>query len=582
MKAWLVAISLTGLAILTLWLVYPNAKTTFDITAEAESLTFTPHVNSGVEWELDGVRLRRSSTDTGTVVSGTLALSDSVRVLIERKSLGPLRLQLEPRYSEGVNASLGSFTLDSVTRIELRTVAFVEIGDLQERVQAGRPVVLFGKGDMTIGWVPNLTPDLSQPLLRSGTIRMVGKSWFRGTSFSAGTEELRAGDKIEIAKPLSTGVGFISADERPALTISFRTIARSATVTRPGGGTPQVSTSLSSARFGDPMLKAGYAVLVLIGAALFKAKEIRDKLREWRLEKMAVVCTVALCAPALLPSVLLAQSVGLQVSEVGDATGQGITRPRNPVDCFIVTPNHVIGRSSLMQVTGEGVVKTVATAIARYESADLAVLSFVPSPAFPCPEWNVPGNLNELLVSGATSAVLRSRDAAGNVALTPVWITSVDRETIRVSRREPGEIIQSGMSGSQLIVNGQLAGMVMRVTEDGKTGIVMRSDNIVRVLGNFFTTVNSPIASDAVNLRLIKGESTVLGDQYTAFGYYDDNGSLGIRVRLNGDEHQMSAGMRLPFPDSRGNCFVILIRYSLPRTTEHSFTADFRIACTPK
>lgn len=585
MRRWMLVAGLIALVLLTVWLVYPNAKTTFDITAETESLTFTPLVNSGLEWQLDGVRLRRSFNDTGTVVSGTLALSDSVRVLIERKSLGPLRLQLEARDSTAVNALLGTFTLDSITQIELRTVAFVDFSDIQERAQAGRPVVLFGQGDMTIGWVPNYTTDLSQPLLRSGTVRMIGKSWFRSTSFSAGSAELRAGDRFEIEKPLSAGVGFISVDERPALAVGFRTVAQSATVTRPGGGTPQISTSLNSARLGDPVLQAGYTILVLLVTALFKYPEMREKLREWRGSRRtekSIVSGAALCAMALVPSVSRAQSVGLQVSDAGDATGQGITRPRNPVDCFIVTPLHVIGASASMQVTGEGGVKTLATRIARYEAADLAVLSFVPSPAFPCPEWNVPENLGELLVSGATSAVLRHRQGPGNVALTPVWITSVDRETIRVSPREQGGQIDSGMSGSQLIVNGQLAGIVLRVEKDGRIGIVMRSDNVVRVLGNFFTTRNSPVASDAVNLRLIKGESTVLGDQYTAFGYYDDNGRMGIEVRLNGEKHLMSAGMRLPFPDSRGNCFVILIRYELSPFNSNRDAADFRIACTPK
>jgi hypothetical protein len=112
MKTWLCTIVVTVAVLLTIIFVYPHANTTFDVTAEAESVTFTPLANIGQEWRMDRVRLRRTFDDTGTVLDGTLALSDSVKVLIERKSLGPLRLELEPLHPRATDALLGTFTPD--------------------------------------------------------------------------------------------------------------------------------------------------------------------------------------------------------------------------------------------------------------------------------------------------------------------------------------------------------------------------------------------------------------------------------------------------------------------------------------
>jgi hypothetical protein len=286
-----------------------------------------------------------------------------------------------------------------------------------------------------------------------------------------------------------------------------------------------------------------------------------------------------LCIAATVSSSAYAQSVALQ----GENVGQGITRPRGAADCFIVTPLHVLGKSAQVIATTEGGVTTEAEPRQKYESADLVVLAFDPNPAFPCPEWNVPENLDDVLAGGATSAVLRQRAENGGIAFIPVWITNVTRETIRVTPRETNGRIMSGMSGSQLIVNGQFAGILRSVGDDGRTGLVMRSDNVVRVLGNFFTGRMSPMASDAVNLTLKRGESTVLGDQHTVFGYADGKGPLGIYVRMNGESHEMGPGTRLPFPDSRRNCVVILIRFAeVQGISWGGEKADFRVACTPK
>jgi hypothetical protein len=582
MKTWLRTIVITVSVLITIVVVYPHANTTFDVTAEAESVTFIPLARIGQEWKLDRVRLRRAFVDTGSVLDGTLALSDSVRVLIERKSLGPLRLELEPLDPTADNALLGTFTPPNALPVTLRGYASVEIPDLEARARQGRPLVLFAEGNLQVGRAPNRTPEPSQPLLRRGTVTMIGSSWFRSTSFPAGTAELRVGDHLQIERPLAAGVGFISADERPALTIGFRTIARSATVIRPGGGTPKIATSRYSTVLGDPLLKAALATVTFLVPILMNfslvVRQVRARI--WRRSRRRAPVSVALFfIMALVSSSAYAQSVALR----GENVGQGITRPRGAADCFIITPLHVLGKSAHLLATSEGGITTEADPSERYESADLAVLEFASNPAFPCPEWNVPKNLDDVLAAGATSAVLRERARDGSIAFTPVWITNITRETIRVSPRDATGEIKSGMSGSQLLVNGMFAGILQRITDNGRTGFVMRSDNAVRVLGSFFTGRMSPEASDAVNLTLTRGKSIVLGDQHTVFGYYAGHGPLGIYVRMNGVSHEMGPGTRLTFPDSRRNCVIILMEFEevqgIARGNER---ADFRVACTPK
>jgi hypothetical protein len=152
------------------------------------------------------------------------------------------------------------------------------------------------------------------------------------------------------------------------------------------------------------------------------------------------------------------------------------------------------------------------------------------------------------------------------------------------------------MSGSQLLVNGQFAGMLQRVQPDSGTGYVVRADVIERVIGGFFTGPRNedpdfsppPLAvpSNEINLWLRRYESVMVGDQHTSFGIKEYSGlGYSLQIQMNTDWHYMSPGQRMPFPDSRGECHIIYMRTDDPTPTPDRHGDErhgFAVVCNRK
>jgi hypothetical protein len=301
--------------------------------------------------------------------------------------------------------------------------------------------------------------------------------------------------------------------------------------------------------------------------------------------------TAALAMAALAPSQALTQSVRLD----GNGTiGQGIMRPRGISECVIVAPLHVVQGVATIHASVDGGAQMVFTLQQPHEDSDIAILTSRTPVRSRCVPWQVPSNLTDLLEDQSHTAVLRSREEDGGLSFTPVWIRSVTSRHVRVTPRE-SERLQSGMSGSQLLVNGRFVGMLQRVEPDSGIGLVIRTDVIERVVGGFFTAPRNqepdlsapPLGSpsNVVNLWVRTGQSVLLGDRHTSFGItrWYPGSSPQIRVQMNDDAPYMRAGSRLPFRDSRGECHIIYMR---SEDTDPNRSGDerhgFAVVCTRK
>jgi hypothetical protein len=564
-------------------MVYPRASTTFDLHALTETVTYFPENEQ--EWELGGVHVHANLADTaGTKVTGRLILQSGVKVVIERVSLGPLFIRFEAADPQQI---LARFEQQTGTTIPLRATSLVIIPELESRAHEGEGLLLTLRGRLDVGRPPHLSSETKAPILRNGTVDMLGSSFIGGGSFSAGTASLYSGDQFKIGDPESASLGFIAADEGPALTVGYRTIARFATIVRPGGSTPRIGASRFAMVRGDASLQA--FLLVLLYLLPWLNKKVRSAsmwittVRAPKRGTAIVSLPGVLVAFSLYSHPLAAQSVYLKGAE----EGQGLTRPRGEGECFVVAPHHVMGRNAdttqdNATVAGEGGVKVEANVRERFLRADLVILQFPATSALPCPEWNIPENLGELLLDSSAPASLRIREEDGSIIFIPVWVRSVDPQNVTIVPRMTTDMLTGGMSGSQLIVKGVFAGVLQEVNNG--TGSVMRSDYVQRIVSGFFARrprPQAPMVSAEVTFTLAEGESRIIGDRNSGFGYIR-RGERNVTVKLNGVERTIGPGDRLSFPDSRGECFIVVLRWDNPSGIwSGTPQASFRVACNP-
>jgi hypothetical protein len=280
----------------------------------------------------------------------------------------------------------------------------------------------------------------------------------------------------------------------------------------------------------------------------------------------------AIFAVAVLPHHTIAQSVGI---DANGTSGQGIMRPRGINECLIVAPLHVVENATPIHAVGDGGARAELNLLRPYAEADLAILDSRAAPVSECTRWRLPPNLQALLADPSSVAVLRSREADGSLSFVPVWIENVSSNHVQITPRESTRHLLSGMSGSQLLVNGEFPGMLLSVDPTDGHGRVVRSDIIDRLVGGFFTAPRNedpdfsspPLGAPVndVNLWIRTNESVVLGDQNTSFGVITWHGVFRrIQVQMNADQPHMNPGARLPFADSRGECHIIYMRTEDP------------------
>jgi hypothetical protein len=305
------------------------------------------------------------------------------------------------------------------------------------------------------------------------------------------------------------------------------------------------------------------------------------------------VCAGLLLACAVQATMAIplgAQSVMLAAD--GQA-GQGLTRPRGINECFVIAPLHLVRGAGQVSAVVEAGVRAELQLRQDYEGADLAVLEHAPGRTIPCSRWNVPANLSEILIEDPARVTLRQREDDGSVSFTPVTIQRVESGFVIIAPVDPRGL-SSGMSGSQLMVDGRFAGMLLTVDAPNGTGRVLRSDAIERLTSGFFTaprnqdpdfsTAPLGVPSSEPNLWLRTNQSVILGDRHTAFGVVEYNRRQNsLYIQLNGQPTYIVAGARMPFDDSRGECYLIYLRTDDPSPPQDSRVRHgFAVVCGPR
>lgn len=190
--------------------------------------------------------------------------------------------------------------------------------------------------------------------------------------------------------------------------------------------------------------------------------------------------------PALILTLLLlaGEAIAQPVFVAGDEDGQGFLRQRGDA-CYLVTPQHVLGRAREAVLTGDRAERHSATLERNYDP-DLAILRVASLSG--CPTRFPDGGALDRLLQATSEARLVSRSNSGAIRQTPIEIIASDERFIRV-RAKNGDPLVRGMSGSPLMIGGSTAGMLQSVDADSGTARVLRQDYMSRVLESWFPEV---------------------------------------------------------------------------------------------
>lgn len=175
----------------------------------------------------------------------------------------------------------------------------------------------------------------------------------------------------------------------------------------------------------------------------------------------------------------------------GLESGQGVLRARSG-ECFAVTPKHVVGMGLGLEIITTKRVRAPAELITDFGD-DIAVIRVDARGRLPCGMgWprveSLASTLHDAVTQARQGVILRVRETGG-VEAYGVRFVSVDHRHIEVTPLSPGAEAFKGMSGSQLMLEGQPVGMVLG-TEAGLIR-AYRQDALNERIGRFFASQGS-------------------------------------------------------------------------------------------
>lgn len=254
--------------------------TSYNVTAQTERISTTIDAEPDWYWVLEDVELAGPGVSVQNW-SGDVQLGAPVEVWIERRGFGDLWIFVRC-VSTLCESAGGAVEGGGLDRRELPARFEIFIRNTPERARAGERVLLEITGDVTLGRSVGRETVTNVGILRSGEVTMLGRNVFGGGVFNSGSVALAAGDRLEMTEidEGSSTRGFVTIDERPAMTAAYRVVGSEARVYRPGGGDYSISSSILARFSGDPIFRllAGILVIASAGAQLLmSAIELRKR-----------------------------------------------------------------------------------------------------------------------------------------------------------------------------------------------------------------------------------------------------------------------------------------------------------------
>lgn len=208
--------------------------TTYYITANTERVKFLSLDKNNSKVNLYNVTIWAEDTlPILQTFTGTLDLNDSIDVTLERVGFGPATITLDGQKSVG---NLSWVTLDGKEHIkELTNYIEIDINNIESEYRAGKSQIIRIDGNIDLGKkIDYEIKDESTAILKEGEINMIGKTKYVSSNFEASKKFLQTGDQFVINDPIGKGFGFVNFNENAGMTVSYRVMAKTAKIVKPG------------------------------------------------------------------------------------------------------------------------------------------------------------------------------------------------------------------------------------------------------------------------------------------------------------------------------------------------------------
>ena len=527
------------------WLLRGPGEITFNVTVQTERVRYRTDRHAGdssppprLLWVLENVLVEENPNEPGKPFTGYFEPAHPVDVIIERVATGPLYVEVSSLADSA--SSVGRLLDAEETPVDtLGAHVALFIRGLATRADSGATVVLPLTGQVEAGVELGRPIRGTTAILRSGQVRMLGRSILGDDVFEAGRAELDAGDHFTVEDPEDESLGFVVADQRPGLTAAYRSVGTRGRVTRPGGGNYPLQVSFFQQLRNDHPFRIAASVLGgLVGLATIfnflidwiafrrgsgESRPARIRRRPFRApdrtspmpppEPVKAPPTSSPAAGSVVKGALALFLAGAGSAQAQTGVfvnageqGQGILRRRAEA-CFVILPHHVVASSGgEIGIVGERGRQGVAV-LDRTFPGDLAMLRLQRN-ELQCSEWLSPfaaallrqWGMQRKVPSGTT--YLRIIEESGSETRLPVDVRSMDDESITIHPRAASDAISQTMSGASLMASDTVLGILLRVCpaepppDDTCTpgdGDVLRIEAISSVTDAFFDVPNPTV-----------------------------------------------------------------------------------------
>ncbi|MCI5207345.1 MAG: hypothetical protein D3910_00785 [Candidatus Electrothrix sp. ATG2] len=198
--------------------------TTFNVSVKTEEVKVNTYDVPMSDWPVHNIQLSQSCPDdlediTLMPFSGTLKIYPSVEIILTRIASGDLHVTLR----NGAGKPSGMIVDDEDEELgELSDCAFFHMRKIADRTQSGETIVLPITGNIKVGREIRFLSHYETPVLRSGSIALLDKTFLIGENYSVGPFVLKTGDLFEIQSPSVPSQGFALIDTNPGIQLIYR------------------------------------------------------------------------------------------------------------------------------------------------------------------------------------------------------------------------------------------------------------------------------------------------------------------------------------------------------------------------
>ncbi len=239
-------LALGAAAVATFW----RQPVTFNVTARTELLNAVAGEGAASRWSLTGAALYDGCGAEPETFTGQLSPASGASLRFERLQEGPLRIRLRTED----DGSVGDLYDDADEY--LRSLADCAV----LRIEPALSSLFLVTGAVEIGTRAGFQTTASYPLLRSGSVSMLGQSLLGRSKYDGGSVQLDLGDFFEVVDPLSASQGFVLVDEDPGMVAVFRSVGATGHVRRFATEGYDLHVPLWTRLTNDPVLGMAWAV----------------------------------------------------------------------------------------------------------------------------------------------------------------------------------------------------------------------------------------------------------------------------------------------------------------------------------